>query len=76
MVIISLLRLLAGLRIPLQAAAQCNLEGMDSVEQVCDILETNGFDSKVVEAFRGNKVYWDTFTQLDKDDIKELGLQL
>ena len=47
---------------------------MDSVEQVCDILETNGFDSKVVEAFHGNKVYWDTFTQLDKDDIKELGV--
>ena len=47
---------------------------MDSVEWVCDILETNGFDSKVVEAFRGNKVYWDTFTQLDKDDIKELGV--
>ena len=44
------------------------------MEQVCDILVTNGFDSKVVEAFRGNKVYWDTFTQLDKDDIKELGV--
>ena len=47
---------------------------MYSVERVCDILETNGFDSKVVEAFRGNKVDWDTFTQLDKDDIKELGV--
>ena len=47
---------------------------MDSVERVCDILETNGFDSEVVEAFRGNKVDWDVFTQLDKDDIKELGV--
>ena len=42
---------------------------MDSVERVCDILETNGFDSEVVEAFGGNKVDWDVFTQLDKDDI-------
>ena len=47
---------------------------MDSVERVRDILETNGFDCEVVDAFRENKVDWEVFTQLGKDDIKELGI--
>ena len=47
---------------------------MDSVERVCDILVQNGFDYEVVDAFRQNKIDWDVFTQLDRDDIRELGV--
>ena len=49
---------------------------MDDVKRVCvcDILETNGFDCEVVEAFRDNKVDWEVFTQLSKDDIRESGV--
>ena len=47
---------------------------MDSVERVCDLLVQNGFDYGVVDAFRKNKIDWDVFAQLDRDDIQELGV--
>ena len=47
---------------------------MDSVERVCDFLVQNGFDYEVVGAFRQNKIDWDVFAQLDRDDIRELGV--
>ena len=50
----------------------------DNVERVCNMLLTNGFDNDVVDVFRENKVDFevdlDVFIQLDKDDIRELGV--
>ena len=46
----------------------------DNVERVCNILVTNGFDKDVVDDFRENKVDLDVFIQLDKTDIRELGV--
>ena len=50
------------------------MDNNDNVERVCNMLLTNGFDNDVVDVFRENKVDLDVFIQLDKDDIRELGV--
>ena len=44
------------------------------MEEVCSILLAAGFDEAAVEIFRVNKINRSVLLDLDKDDIKELGV--
>lgn len=45
-----------------------------STEKICELLLENGFDNSVSSVFRDNKVDGAVFVDLDKDDMKELGI--
>lgn len=44
------------------------------MEEVCSILLAAGFDEATVEIFRVNKIDRTILLDLDKDDVKELGV--
>lgn len=44
------------------------------MEEVCSILTEAGFDEATVEIFRSNKIDRTVLMNLDKDDMKELGI--
>ena len=43
-----------------------------SAEQVCNLLQDNGFDDSVVELFKENKIDGTELSSLDREDMKEL----
>lgn len=45
-----------------------------STEEICKLLLENGFDRSVTAIFHDNKVDGTVFVELDKDDMKELGI--
>ena len=45
-----------------------------STEKICELLLENGFDNSVSSVFCDNKVDGAVFVDLDKDDMKELGI--
>ena len=49
-------------------------EVSDEIENMCQLLVENHFDTSVVEIFRANKIDRNVFIDLDKDDMKELGI--
>ena len=51
-----------------------HFEVSNEIENVCQLLVENHFDASVVEIFRANKIDRNVFIDLDKDDMKELGI--
>ena len=45
-----------------------------STEEICDLLLENGFDRSVAGVFRDKKIDGAVLVDLDKDDMKELGI--
>jgi len=45
-----------------------------SAEQVCNLLQDNGFDDSVVELFKENNIDGTELTSLDREGMKELGI--
>ena len=44
------------------------------MEKVCSLLYEEGFDDDVVQVFRDNKITHSVFAELNKEDIRELGI--
>ena len=45
-----------------------------STEEICNLLLENGFHHSVADVFRDNKIDGAVLADLDKDDMKELGI--
>ena len=48
--------------------------GLLSISQLCSLLKENGLDGDVIEVFRCNKIDGAVLLDLNKEDLKELGI--
>ena len=48
--------------------------GVLTISEVCSLLKERGLDDDVIEIFRTNKIDGAVFLELNKEDLKELGI--